>query len=139
MKLNMNQHFENKFQFRLESARRLIHLEKNHPCSQMHGHSFLVSLIFHGPLDIQKGWLIDFNEIETSLAPIKKKLDHKVLNEIPGLENPTSELLCAWIYWKLKKQTQHPNVAQHLVQVRVAETPYTECAFPVATATALKG
>ncbi len=130
MKLNLDQNFENKYQFTLESARQLPQLEKSHPCSQLHGHSFKVTLVFQGPLDQELGWLIDFNEIELAVQPIKKKLDHTLLNEITGLENPTSELMCTWIYWKLKKQTQYRTVAELLTQVRISETPNTECAFP---------
>lgn len=119
MKYELKQHFQ------IESARFLPHLEKTHPCSRMHGHSFKIILTLVGELDPQLGWVIDYNDIQKALRPILNDLDHRVLNEVPGLENPTSELLARWIFEKAQK------ALPLLKQVTVAETPLTECSYPV--------
>ena len=119
MKYELKQHFQ------IESARFLPHLDKNHPCSRMHGHSFKIILTLVGDLDPQIGWVIDYNEIQTLMKPLLEQLDHRVLNEVPGLENPTSELVAKWIYDRAHK------TLPLLRTVTVAETPLTECSYPV--------
>ena len=117
--------FELKQHFQIESARFLPNLPDSHPCSQMHGHSFKIILTLRGSLDPKIGWVRDYHEINLVVLPILKQLDHKVLNTVPGLENPTSELLCVWLFEKIK--TSIPE----LLRVTVAETPSTECSYPV--------
>lgn len=119
MKFELKQHFQ------IESARYLPHLPPEHPCSRMHGHSFKIILTLVGPLDAQRGWVIDYNDIQKKMQPLLNQLDHRVLNEVPGLENPTSELLAKWLY---DHGSQH---LESLVRVTVAETPLTECSYPV--------
>ncbi len=120
--------FELKQQFRIESARFLPGLPESHPCRRLHGHSFSITLRLVGPLDPKIGWMRDYHEIEKIMQPLLKQLDHRTLNEVPGLENPTSELLTQWIYEKAKQ-----NLPE-LVQVSVSETANTECSYPVHTA-----
>ncbi len=115
--------FELRHQFRIESARFLPRLPKDHPCARMHGHSFLITLRLKGPLD-ENGWLMDFNEIQERARPIISELDHRVLNDVPGLENPTTELLCKYVYDGL-----HSRVPG-LYQVLISETAPTECRYP---------
>jgi 6-pyruvoyltetrahydropterin/6-carboxytetrahydropterin synthase len=117
--------FELKQQFRIESARFLPNLPPNHPCRRTHGHSFLISLRLVGPLDAKIGWVMDYHEIESLMKPILAKIDHQLLNEVPGLTNPTSENLCKWVYDQAKA------IFPHLVQVSISETPTTECSYPV--------
>lgn len=119
MKYELKQHFH------IESARFLPHLPKSHPCSNMHGHSFKIILCLQGELDPQLGWVMDYHEISKIVNPLLQQLDHKVLNEVPGLSNPTSELLAKWIYDKI--QIQIPL----LKSVCVQETPQTECSYPI--------
>lgn len=90
----------------------------------MHGHSFKIILDLVGPLDPQIGWVMDYNDIKNVAGPVLARLDHKVLNHVEGLENPTSEILAQWLYKNLKVQLPL------LTQVTVAETPFTECCFP---------
>ncbi len=78
-----------------------------------------------GPLDPDLGWLVDYHEIARCMEPVLKQLDHKVLNDVPGLENPTSELLAKWLYEKVV--TEIPL----LKSVSVMETSTTECTYPV--------
>jgi 6-pyruvoyltetrahydropterin/6-carboxytetrahydropterin synthase len=118
--------FELRQEFRLESARYLPLLPKNHPCSQTHGHSFRVCLILHGELNEKVGWVRDYHEVQVIWdQEIKKYLDHKLLNDVPELNNPTSELICKWIFNKLK-----PKLSE-LKQIIISETPNTECRYPV--------
>jgi 6-pyruvoyltetrahydropterin/6-carboxytetrahydropterin synthase len=116
--------FEIKQHFRIESARFLPKLPSSHPCSQMHGHSFRITLRLVGPLNPEVGWMIDFNDIKEKASPLLSSLDHKVLNQVPGLENPTSEILAQFVYTELKKEL--PG----LRQVSISETPDTACSFP---------
>jgi len=109
--------------FRLEAARSLPRLPASHPCSRLHGHSFLVELTLEGPIDPALGWLVDYDDIARAWAPIAHALDHRLLNEVPGLENPTSELLAHWVFARLA-----PSLPA-LVAVSVMETPDTRATF----------
>lgn len=91
----------------------------------MHGHSFKIVLTLKGDLDPKIGWVMDYHEISKVMEPLLKQLDHKVLNEVAGLENPTSELLAKWIYEKTL-----PNIPL-LQKVSIQETTNTECTYPV--------
>lgn len=117
--------FELKTQYQIESARFLPHLPKTHPCSRTHGHSFVIILTLQGPLQPQIGWVMDYHEIDLKMKPLLEQLDHRLLNEVSGLENPTSEILCAWIYEKAL-----PGLPI-LKKVTIKETATTECSYPV--------
>lgn len=116
--------FELKQHFQIESARFLPNLDKNHPCSNMHGHSFKIILSIVGPLQPKVGWVMDYHEISKVMTPLLAQLDHKVLNEVAGLENPTSELLAKWLYDLVKIKIPL------LKSVNISETPNTECVYP---------
>jgi 6-pyruvoyltetrahydropterin/6-carboxytetrahydropterin synthase len=88
--------------FRIESAHWLPNVPPGHKCSRLHGHSFRISIHVAGPIDPHLGWVCDFADIKQAFAPLFEQLDHRCLNEIPGLENPTSERLAAWIWERLK-------------------------------------
>jgi 6-pyruvoyltetrahydropterin/6-carboxytetrahydropterin synthase len=88
--------------FHLQCARRLPALPESHPCSRLHGHSFRVELTVCGDIDPTLGWVLDFADIETAWQPIHATLDHRTLNDIAGLENPTSENLAVWLWNALK-------------------------------------
>ena len=88
--------------FRFEAAHLLPQVPQGHKCSRLHGHSFKVEVEVSGEVDERSGWLIDYAEIADAVEPIRSRLDHYYLNEIEGLENPTSELLAAWIWDELK-------------------------------------
>ncbi|WP_076589392.1 6-carboxytetrahydropterin synthase QueD [Vibrio ostreicida] len=89
-------------EFMFEAAHHLPHVPEGHKCGRLHGHSFLVRLYVEGEVDPHTGWLIDFSEIKAAFKPIYDQLDHHYLNDIEGLENPTSEVLAKWIWNKLK-------------------------------------
>ncbi len=102
--------------FQFEAAHLLPYLPKEHKCRRLHGHSFTVEIVVAGECDRKLGWLMDYADITKAFKPIREKLDHFYLNEIPGLENPTSEVLAVWIWQKLK-----PKLPL-LTEVVVAET-----------------
>jgi 6-pyruvoyltetrahydropterin/6-carboxytetrahydropterin synthase len=89
-------------EFTFEAAHRLPHVPEGHKCARLHGHSFVVSIHVSGPLDPKLGWIMDFAEIKKGFDPIYQRIDHNYLNDIPGLENPTSEVLARWIWSALK-------------------------------------
>ena len=116
--------FELKQHFQIESARSLPHLPKTHPCARIHGHSFKIILSLKGPLDPVLGWVQDYHEINEKFKPLLIQLDHRLLNEVKGLENPTSENLALWIFNQLR-----PTLPL-LTRVTICETPTTECSYP---------
>lgn len=107
--------------FYLEAAHRLPHVPEGHKCSRLHGHSFKVTLHVGGELDPKLGWIVDFADIDRAFEPLFKLLDHQYLNEVPGLENPTSELLARFILDRVKLPSGE------LVAVNVAETCTASC------------
>src|SRR5438270_11517710 len=85
-------------EFTFEAAHRLPYVPADHKCARLHGHSYRVELHASGPVDPQSGWIMDFAEIKSAFKPLLARLDHYYLNEIEGLENPTSQNLAAWIW-----------------------------------------
>jgi 6-pyruvoyltetrahydropterin/6-carboxytetrahydropterin synthase len=88
--------------FHIEAAHRLPNVPAGHKCARLHGHSFRVEVHVGGEPGAQTGWVMDFADVKTAFAPVFDRLDHHYLNEIPGLENPTSENLAVWIWRELK-------------------------------------
>ncbi|MEO8659734.1 MAG: 6-carboxytetrahydropterin synthase QueD [Bryobacteraceae bacterium] len=88
--------------FSIEAAHFLPNVPSGHKCRRMHGHSFHIDIYVAGEVDEQVGWLMDFAEIKRAFQPIHDLLDHYCLNEVEGLENPTSENLARWIWGRLK-------------------------------------
>ena len=87
---------------RFESARKLTKVPDGHPCGNIYGLSFKLDIHIEGTPDDETGWVVDFDEIEKSFDPIKDRIDHNYLNEVEGLENPTTEILITWIWNELK-------------------------------------
>lgn len=88
--------------FHFEAAHKLPHVPEGHQCGRLHGHSFMVRLELTGEVDKKTGWIIDFSDVKEAFKPILNQLDHYYLNDIEGLENPTSEVLANWIWNKTK-------------------------------------
>ena len=99
-----------------ESAHFLPCFPEGHKCRRLHGHSFKADVIVEGEVDPARGYLIDFGELKAVLRPLQDRLDHHLLNDIEGLENPTAEMLARWIYDQVKPQMPL------LSRVRVRET-----------------
>ncbi|MFT5211806.1 MAG: 6-pyruvoyltetrahydropterin/6-carboxytetrahydropterin synthase [Flavobacterium sp.] len=88
--------------FTFEAAHRLPNVPLGHKCARLHGHSFMVRVVVSGDIGQASGWVMDFTDIKTAFKPIEEELDHYYLNDIAGLENPTSEVLAKWIWARLK-------------------------------------
>ena len=88
--------------FIFEAAHFLPNVPTGHKCGRLHGHSFHIRLYISGEVGKQSGWIMDFGDIKGIFKPIYDRLDHFYLNDIPGLENPTSEVLIKWIWNELK-------------------------------------
>ena len=86
-----------------ESAHRLPNVPPTHRCHNVHGHTFRCRIECEGPLDARLGWVVDFADIDAALGPIMKQIDHRYLNDVPGLENPTSEVIAQWLLERLRK------------------------------------
>jgi 6-pyruvoyltetrahydropterin/6-carboxytetrahydropterin synthase len=87
--------------FRFEAAHYLPNVPEGHKCRRMHGHSFRGEIAVRGRVDPVTGWLVDFADLKRLVDPIVSRLDHYVLNEVEGLENPTSERVAVWIWEQL--------------------------------------
>jgi len=88
--------------FTFEAAHRLPNAPEGNKCRRLHGHSFGIDVVVSGPVDPHTGWVMDFAELKAVAGPIVDALDHRHLNEIEGLENPTSEVLARWLWERLK-------------------------------------
>lgn len=109
--------------FSFDSAHWLPKVPESHKCHRLHGHTYTVILGVEGPLDEDLGWVQDYGEISWAFTPLLQVLDHHCLNEIEGLENPTAEILAAWIFDRIK--TKLPLLAD----VTVCETPNTSAVY----------
>jgi len=109
--------------FTVEAAHRLPNVPAGHKCQRLHGHSFRIELHISGPVDAHSGWVMDFADVRVAFQPTFDRLDHHYLNEIPGLENPTSENLARWIWAELK-----PTLPM-LSKVVVHETCTSGCVY----------
>ncbi|MBD8898687.1 6-carboxytetrahydropterin synthase QueD [Rhodanobacter sp. DHG33] len=87
--------------FQIEAAHRLPNVPPGHKCARLHGHSFRVEVHVAGEPDAHSGWVMDFADVKSAFAPLFEQLDHHYLNDIEGLENPTSEMLARWIFQRL--------------------------------------
>jgi 6-pyruvoyltetrahydropterin/6-carboxytetrahydropterin synthase len=110
-------------EFSFEAAHRLPNVPTGHKCARLHGHSFRVELHVRGPLLEPTGWVMDFADIKAAFKPLEEQLDHHYLNEVEGLENPTSEVLARWIWQRLL-----PKLPQ-LTKVVIRETCTSGCIY----------
>jgi 6-pyruvoyltetrahydropterin/6-carboxytetrahydropterin synthase len=110
-------------EYRFEAAHRLPRVPEGHKCARLHGHSFKIEVAVAGPVDPDTGWLIDFAEVDDAFQPLWEQLDHHYLNEIDGLDNPTSEILAQWIWARLEKSLSH------LAAIIVHETCDARCIY----------
>jgi 6-pyruvoyltetrahydropterin/6-carboxytetrahydropterin synthase len=108
--------------YRFEAAHFLPKVPPGHKCARMHGHSYAIEVVIEGEVDAERGWVVDFADIDAAAAPLVRELDHQVLNEIDGLANPTSELLAAWWWQRLVKTLP-------IVELVVSETPTSRCVY----------
>lgn len=88
-------------EFTFEAAHRLPQVPEGHKCARLHGHSYRLEVHVRGEVDPTAGWVMDFADIKAAVKPVIEQLDHYYLNEVPGLENPTSENLARWAWERL--------------------------------------
>jgi 6-pyruvoyltetrahydropterin/6-carboxytetrahydropterin synthase len=104
-------------QFTFDSAHYLPNVSDKHKCKSIHGHTYRLTVFIEGEVDAELGWVIDFAYVKTVVSDILGLIDHKLLNEVNGLENPTCEILAAWLWNKIK-----PRITM-LKRIELYETP----------------
>jgi 6-pyruvoyltetrahydropterin/6-carboxytetrahydropterin synthase len=109
--------------FTFDSAHWLPNVPQGHKCGRMHGHTYTVVIGVEGEVAPGSGWIVDFGDIKAAFKPLEKIMDHRCLNEIEGLENPTAENMARWIFERLRE-----NLPQ-LADVTVKETPTTAAIY----------
>lgn len=110
-------------EFTFEAAHRLPKVPADHKCGRLHGHSYRVEVHVTGSVGEDTGWVQDFGDLKTAFAPLDALLDHNYLNDIEGLENPTSEVLAKWIWDRLVEDL--PGLSA----VQVRETCTSGCIY----------
>ena len=109
--------------FQIEVAHRLPNVPTGHKCARLHGHSWSIEVAIEGPVGDDTGWVMDYADLKAAFQPIHDRIDHNYLNEIPGLENPTSERLAVWLWNELK-----PRLPL-LSELVIAETCTSRCVY----------
>jgi 6-pyruvoyltetrahydropterin/6-carboxytetrahydropterin synthase len=104
-------------QFSFDSAHFLPCVPEGHKCKQIHGHTYQLTIFMDGPIHTELAWVADFADVKQVVSPIVDMVDHKLLNEVPGLENPTCELLAVWLWNKIKA------LVPQLSKIELWETP----------------
>lgn len=104
-------------EFVFDSAHWLPNVPEGHKCRHIHGHTYHLKIVLSGEIHEQDGWVADFGEIKVAVNEVLKLVDHRLLNEVEGLENPTCELFCVWWYTKLISRLPE------LIRVELRETP----------------
>jgi 6-pyruvoyltetrahydropterin/6-carboxytetrahydropterin synthase len=110
-------------EFGFEAAHRLPSVPPEHKCARLHGHSFRVEVHVRGAVGAESGWVMDFADVKRAFAPIHEQLDHRYLNEVAGLENPTSENLARWIWERVE------SALPGLCRIVVRETCTSGCIY----------
>ena len=109
--------------FSIEAAHFLPRVPEDHKCRRLHGHSFQIEIHITAQVDEEAGWVMDFADLKKAWQPLHERLDHRLLNDIDGLDNPTSENLARWIWRELK-----PALPE-LSKVVVCETCTSGCVY----------
>lgn len=109
--------------FTFDAAHILPNVPAGHPCGRMHGHTYFLTVELKGATEPNMGWVEDYRAIKNVVMDTVDMMDHHYLNEIIGLENPTAENICFWLWGRLKPKL--PNL--HCVELK--ETPATSCKY----------
>lgn len=106
-------------EFSFDSAHFLPHVPEGHKCRNMHGHTYRLRVIIEGTPDPQMGWIMDFKQLKDAVVPVIDRLDHKLINDIEGLDNPTAENITIWIWNQIRP------LLPLLSRIELHETPTT--------------
>ena len=109
--------------FSFDSAHFLPNVPEGHKCGRLHGHTFQLRIVVSGEVGEKTGWIMDFGDIKAFFKPLYERLDHNYLNDIEGLENPTSEVMVQWIWQQLKP------VMPQLSRLELKETCTSGCVY----------
>ena len=104
-------------QFTFDAAHYLPNVPAGHKCRQMHGHTYHLTIFIEGEVLKEPGWVLDFTDLKKAVQPVMNLVDHTLLNNIPGLENPTTELFSIWLWDKIKP------LLPALKKIELKETP----------------
>lgn len=104
-------------QFTFDSAHFLPNVPEQHKCRQLHGHTYHLTIFLEGDVLEEEGWIMDFTDLKKAVQPVINTVDHRFLNDIPGLENPTTELFSIWLWKKIKP------LLPALKRIELKETP----------------
>ncbi len=110
-------------QFVFDASHQLTHLPKDHPCHNLHGHTYAVVVEVAGEVDNDSGFLIDYREIYRVVKPLIDQLDHRHLNDVAGLEKPTTEIIAKWLWDRIAP------ALPVLSKISISETPFTRCEY----------
>lgn len=110
-------------QFHFDASHQLDHLPADHPCHNLHGHGYVVTVEVSGEVDPNSGFLIDYREIHQIVKPLIDQLDHRHLNDVPGLEITSTEYIARWLWERIK-----PKLLI-LIKISISETPQTKCEY----------
>lgn len=88
--------------FTFDSAHFLPNVPEGHKCKEIHGHTYKLTVFLEGELEKDLNWVSDFAEVKRVIKPVIDRIDHKLLNNIEGLENPTCEQIAIWLWDKIK-------------------------------------
>lgn len=104
-------------QFTFDAAHLLPNVHEGHKCKNLHGHTYHLTVFVEGNLLEKEGWVIDFSDLKAIVNPIIKMVDHAYLNNLPGLENPTAEIIAIWLWDKIRP------CLPSLKRIELKETP----------------
>jgi len=110
-------------EFEFAAAQSLPSFPEGHKCRQLHGHTFNLEIKVTGEVDPETGILYDFAKISEATDPLIDQLDHTYLNDVPGLEKPTTEVMCAWFWERLAPKL--PGLSEIVIH----ESPRTRCSY----------
>lgn len=114
--------------FTFAAAHRLPHVREGHPCGRMHGHNYRLDVEAYGPVSEPEGWILDLDVLDALVRKhVISGLDHRCLNEIKGLENPTVENLCLFVWSSLAKPIRLSGAV--ISRVEIAEDDASWCIY----------
>lgn len=109
--------------FEFVAAQRLPNVGTDHRAARLHGHTFRLRVRLSGAPDAVTGWIIDPAEMKAKVNGVLAEVDHRYLNDLPGLANPSTENLCRHLAGRLG------DVLPGGVAVELWENPAVGCAL----------